>query len=443
MTVRNPAATISSSRELFQRARRVLPGGVNSPVRAFRGVGGDPRFIREAHGACLVDVEGREYLDFIGSWGVHVLGHDHAAVRQALSQALARGTSFGVPSEGEVVLAELLVEQVPGLEMVRMVNSGTEATMSAVRLARAATGRTGLIKFRGGYHGHEDAFLVEAGSGAATLGVPSSPGVPESTVAHTAVAEYNDLDSVAGCFREADGDIACVIVEPVAGNMGCVPPAPGFLQGLRQLCDEHAAILVFDEVMTGFRVGPACAQGRFGVTPDLTTLGKVIGGGLPVGAYGGRRSHAPDRPRGPGLSGGNAVGQSPGGGGGDRRAAVPGGASSHLGASRAAGRAARPAAFGGSGKTTGVPLVWNGVGGMGSLFFSETRRDRLGVCLAGSATDRFGTFFHGMLDRGIHLPPSAFEAWFWSAAHDDDDIERTLSAAHDVLTEIVTPCLNP
>jgi glutamate-1-semialdehyde 2,1-aminomutase len=422
----------STSESLFQRARSVMPGGVNSPVRAFKGVGGTPRFMREAKGAHLTDVDGNRYLDFVGSWGVHLLGHDPDPVRESLQRALARGTSFGTPSEGEVVLAELLVERVPGLEMVRLVNSGTEATMSAVRLARAATGRHPLIKFRGGYHGHGDAFLVEAGSGAATLGVPSSPGVPAATVADTLVAEYNDLGSVGECFARVGGDVAAVIVEPVAGNMGCVPPVEGFLPGLRALCDTHGALLVFDEVMTGFRVGPHCAQGRYGVRPDLTTLGKVIGGGLPVGAYGGRedlmRQVAPDGPvYQAGTLSGNPLAVAAG-------IAVFRYLDEHpevfgyleeLGAQLDRGFAALA-------DRSGTPLQWNRVGAMGSLFFSE-RPVRDWPSASASSRERFAALFHGLLERGIHLPPSPFEAWFWSAAHTDDDMARTLEAVGAVL----------
>ncbi len=421
-----------TSESLFERARAVMPGGVNSPVRAFRGVGGTPRFMREAHGALMTDVDGREYLDFVGSWGVHLLGHDPAPVRQALERALARGTSFGTPSEGEVVLAELLTERLPALEMVRLVNSGTEATMSAVRLARAATGRRTLIKFRGGYHGHGDAFLVEAGSGAATLGVPSSPGVPRGAAADTLVAEYNDLASVRAAFAAAEGDVAAVIVEPVAGNMGCVPPAGGFLEGLRELCDARGALLVFDEVMTGFRVGPRCAQGRYGVRPDLTTLGKVIGGGLPVGAYGGRadlmRQVAPDGPvYQAGTLSGNPL-------------AVAAGIAvfrhldehpevyDHL---EALGRAL-DRGFTEIGVRHAVPLTWNRVGAMGSLFFTEGPvRDWPSV--ERSSRERFNRLFHGLLERGVHLPPSPFEAWFWSDAHTEADIERTIDGADEVI----------
>ncbi|MFQ5537829.1 MAG: glutamate-1-semialdehyde 2,1-aminomutase [Gemmatimonadota bacterium] len=418
---------------LFERARRVLPGGVNSPVRAFTGVGGAPRFIRAARGATLLGEDDREYLDFIGSWGVMILGHGAPEVREALKQAVERGTSFGTPTRGEIVLAELLVDMVPSLEVVRMVNSGTEATMSAVRLARAATGRDRVIKFRGGYHGHGDAFLVDAGSGAATLGVPSSPGVPAGTAADSLVAEYNDLPSVESLFEAHDGEIAAVIVEPVAGNMGCIPPAPGFLEGLRILCDTRGALLIFDEVMTGFRVAPGGAQKLYGVEPDLTTLGKVIGGGLPVGAYGGRRDLmrkiAPDGPvYQAGTLSGNPL-------------AVAAGLAtlrvlrereeeiySHL---EGLGRMLDEG-LGEMGERLGIPLQWNRVGAMGSLFFSD-RAVTDWPSASGASGERFNRLFHALLERGIHLPPSPFEAWFWSSAHSPDDMERTLEAIEDVL----------
>jgi glutamate-1-semialdehyde 2,1-aminomutase len=426
---------MDASHALHDRACRVMPGGVNSPVRAFKGVGGTPVFVREAHGARLTSVDGRDYLDYIGSWGVHLLGHDPPEVRAAVAAALARGTSFGTPTEGEVVLAELLVERIPSLEVVRLVNSGTEATMSAVRLARAATGRAALIKFRGGYHGHGDAFLVEAGSGAATLGVPSSPGVPAPTVADTLVAEYNDLASVRACFDIVGGRVAAVIVEPVAGNMGCVPPREGFLAGLRALCDRRGALLVFDEVMTGFRVGPAGAQGRYGIRPDLTTLGKVIGGGLPVGAYGGRedlmRQVAPDGPvYQAGTLSGNPLAVAAGIAVLRRLDAEP-----EIFERLERYGARLDAGFEALGVRLGLPLRWNRVGAMGSLFFTgDPVTDWPGA--AASSRETFSAFFHGMLAHGIHLPPSPFEAWFWSAAHTDDDLAATLDAAERVLAGI-------
>lgn len=422
----------SRSEELFGRARRVLPGGVNSPVRAFTSVGGVPRFIRSARGAWLEDADGNRYLDFMGSWGVAILGHDHPAVREAAARALTRGTSFGAPSAGEVEIAELIAELVPGIEVVRFVNSGTEATMSAIRLARAVTGRSRIVKFRGGYHGHADAFLVAAGSGAATLGVPSSPGVPAATARDTSVAEFNDLGSVTACFSASADGVAAVIVEPVAGNMGCVPPAAGFLEGLRELCTRHGALLVFDEVMTGFRVGLTGAQGRYNVIPDLTTLGKVIGGGLPVGAYGGReelmREIAPDGPvYQAGTLSGNPLAMAAG------LAAVR-----HLAANpdvyehtESLGRLLDRGFAEIAGRSP-VPIRWNRVGAMGSLFFSEAPVVDWPSSEAASS-GRFNRLFHGMLDRGVYLPPSSYEAWFWSAVHKEHEIVRALETAGEII----------
>jgi len=422
----------SRSEELFDRARRVLPGGVNSPVRAFKSVGGVPRFIRSARGAYLEDADGNRYLDFMGSWGVAILGHDHPEVRDAAARALTRGTSFGAPSPGEVEIAELIAELVPGIEVVRFVNSGTEATMSAIRLARAVTGRSRIVKFRGGYHGHADAFLVAAGSGAATLGIPSSPGVPAATARDTSIAEFNDLASVEDCFSASVEGVAAVIVEPVAGNMGCVPPADGFLAGLRDLCNRHGALLIFDEVMTGFRVGLTGAQGRYDVTADLTTLGKVIGGGLPVGAYGGRgelmREIAPDGPvYQAGTLSGNPLAMAAGLAAVRHLAAHPEiyDHTEHLGRLLDRGFAKIAA-------TSPVPIRWNRVGAMGSLFFSESPVVDWPSSEA-SSSDRFNRLFHGMLDRGIYLPPSSFEAWFWSAAHEEPEIARALEAAAEII----------
>jgi len=423
------------SQKLFERAKKTIPGGVNSPVRAFGSVGGDPLFIVRADGARVTDADGNDYLDFVGSWGPMILGHNQVEIRRAVYEALKLGTSFGAPTTGEIGLAELVVELVPSVDVVRLVNSGTEATMSAVRLARAATGRPKIVKFRGGYHGHADAFLVEAGSGAATLGVPSSPGVTPGAAQDTLVAEYNDLASVRAHFDAHPGEIATVIVEPVAGNMGCVPPAEGFLQGLRILCTKEGAVLIFDEVMTGFRVALGGAQERFGVVPDLTTLGKVMGGGLPVGAYGGRedlmRQIAPDGPvYQAGTLSGNPL-------------------------ATAAGTAAltyvkdHPEIFETleergqqleDGIQTmiveeGYPLYWARVGSMASLFFtpgpvtdwhSAARSDR----------EAFSGFFWGMLDRGFYLAPSPFEALFLSFAHTATDIDDTLEAAREVLGEV-------
>ena len=421
------------SGELMKRAQRVIPGGVNSPVRAFKAVGGVPRFVHSASGAYLQDADGNGLLDFVGSWGVMILGHGHPAVRRAVTEALERGMSYGTPTEGEVELAEAIVSMVPSVEVVRLVCSGTEATMSALRLARAATGRDRVIKFRGGYHGHADAFLVEAGSGAATLGVPSSPGVPAGTAADTLVADFNDLGAVRMLFDAHEDEIAAVVVEPVAGNMGVVPPAAGFLEGLRTLCTERGALLIFDEVMTGFRVALGGAQERYGVIPDLTTLGKIIGGGLPVGAYGGRedlmRRIAPDGPvYQAGTLSGNPL-------------AVAAGLATlrllreerdlydhleRLGRILDVGLAYVR-------ERTGIGLVWNRVGAMGSLFFSdEAVVDWRSAERA--SRERYTALFHGLLERGIHLPPSPYEAWFWSHAHTTQDMERTVEAVGEVLS---------
>ena len=417
---------------LMERARRVTPGGVNSPVRAFKSVGGTPRFISSAEGAFLEDVDGTRYLDFVGSWGVMLLGHGHPAVRSALAEALVRGTSFGTPTEGEVLLAEAIVEAVPSIDVVRMVNSGTEATASAIRLARAATERDLVVKFRGGYHGHADAFLVEAGSGAATLGVPSSPGVPAGAAADTLVAEYNDLDSVAAHLEDHPGAVAAVIVEPVAGNMGCVPPVPGFLEGLRTLCSDAGALLVFDEVMSGFRVARGGAQARYGVTPDLTTLGKVIGGGLPVGAYGGRedlmRLVAPD---GPVYQAGTLSGNPLAVAAGLATLRILGEEPELYDHLEVLGRAFDQG-FTELARRTGVPMRWNRVGAMGSLFFSDAPVVDWPSAAAASR-ERFVALFQGLLARGIHLPPSPFEAWFWSVAHTEEHVRRTLEAAEEVV----------
>jgi glutamate-1-semialdehyde 2,1-aminomutase len=424
------------SEQLFEQARRVTPGGVNSPVRAFGSVGGTPRFIERASGARLWDSDGNEYVDYVGSWGPMILGHDHPEVREAVREALGRGTSFGAPSPGEVALAELVVDMVPSVDLVRFVNSGTEATMSALRLARAATGRDRVVKFRGGYHGHADAFLVEAGSGAATLGVPSSPGVPAGAARDTLVAEFNDVASVRQVLEAHADEVAAVIVEPVPGNMGCVPPRDGFLEALRGLCDEHGALLIFDEVMTGFRLAPGGAQAVYGVVPDLTTLGKVIGGGLPVGAFGGceslMRRVAPDGPvYQAGTLSGNPLAMAAG------LATL-----SHLRRNpsiyeRLEGLGARlEAGFTRLLEGRRYALSWNRAGSMATLFFSPG--PVTGWASASAADrDRFARYFHGMLERGIYLPPSPFEALFISAAHTEADIDRTLEAASQVLDAVL------
>jgi len=424
--------TEAASRALFERAREVLPGGVNSPVRAWGSVGGTPRFIGRARGARIVDEDGNEYLDYVGSWGPMLLGHSHPAVVEALGRQLERGTSFGAPTRLEVEVAETLVRLVPSLEMVRMVNSGTEATMAAVRLARAATGRSGLVKFAGCYHGHADAFLIRAGSGAATFGTPDSPGVTPATARDTRAARYNDAEDVARLFREHPGEIAAVIVEPVVGNMGVVPPRPGFLEALRSLCTEHGALLIFDEVMTGFRVARGGAQERYGITPDLTTLGKIIGGGLPVGAYGGRADLMRQvSPEGPvyqaGTLSGNPLAMAAGQATLAAIEADPGlydrleslGAELQAGLEKILSRRRAKARV-------------QRVGSMWTLFFTEREVVDWESAASGDR-ERYGRFFHAMLERGIALAPSPFEAAFLSAAHTREDVATTVAAADAAL----------
>lgn len=413
---------------LLERAERVLPGGVNSPVRAFRGVGGEPVFVRSAEGAWLTGEDGRRYVDYIGGYGPHILGHRHPAVVAAIAEALSRGTAFGAPTLAEVELAETLVSALPSVEMVRLVGSGTEATMSALRLARAATGRQKLVKFTGCYHGHADPFLIAAGSGAATIGAPSSPGVPAAVVADTLLAPYNDLAAVEDLFSRQGGEIAAVFVEPVAGNMGLVPPLPDFLPGLRRLCDRHGALLVFDEVMTGFRVAWGGAQTLYGIHPDLTTLGKVIGGGLPLAAYGGRRDLLSRiAPAGPvyqaGTLSGNPLAVAAG------RAALAELSAEDGAAWRRLEETGRRLAGGLSEIATrhAVPCRVVRVGAMLGLFFAGQPV----TCLADvDASDhaRFRRVFHRLLAAGVHLPPSPYEALFYSTAHGDEEIELTLTA---------------
>jgi glutamate-1-semialdehyde 2,1-aminomutase len=413
---------------LLQRAERVLPGGVSSPVRAFRGVGGEPVFIRAAEGAYLEGEDGRRYIDYIGGYGPHILGHRHPAIVAAIEEALARGTAFGAPTLAEVELAEAIAAALPAAEMVRLVNSGTEATMSALRLARAATGRNRFIKLAGCYHGHADPFLIAAGSGAATIGVPSSPGVPAAVVADTLLAPYNDLAAVARLFEQDRDGIAAVIVEPIAGNMSLVPPVPGFLAGLRELCDRHGALLILDEVMTGFRVAWGGAQNLLDIRPDLTTLGKVIGGGLPLAAYAGPRELMQRiAPAGPvyqaGTLAGNPLAVAAG------RAALaelgqddpcPYEALERTGARLAEGIAE-------AAHRHGIACRVERVGSMLGLFFTAAPVRRLEDV---DATDRrrFSRVFHTLLDRGVHLPPSPYETMFLSTAHGEAEIAATLEA---------------
>jgi glutamate-1-semialdehyde 2,1-aminomutase len=412
--------------DLMQRAEKVLPGGVNSPVRAFRGVGGSPVFVRAAQGAYLEGEDGRRYIDYIGGYGPHILGHRHPALVAAIEEALGRGTAFGAPTLAEVEIAETIVSAFPSVEMVRLVNSGTEATMSALRLARAATGRDKFVKFEGCYHGHADPFLIAAGSGAATIGVPSSPGVPAAVVADTLLAPYNDLQAVERLFDQHRDGIAAIIVEPIAGNMNLVPPVPGFLEGLRGLCDRHGALLIFDEVMTGFRVAWGGAQNPLGVRPDVTTLGKVIGGGLPLAAYAGpaelMRRIAPAGPvYQAGTLSGNPLAVAAG------RAALRelGSGEPYEVLERTGARL--QAGIEEAGRRHGIPCRVERQGSMLGLFFTSAPIHRMEDV---DVTDRprFARVFHKLLERGVHLPPSPYETMFLSTAHGEAEIAATLEA---------------
>ena len=433
-TARMPNRTISTS--LFSRAKAVIPGGVNSPARAFGGVGGDPVFFASARGCRMTDVDGNDYIDYVGSWGPFILGHGDERVLEALRKQLELATSFGAPSEAEVEMAELLTGLIPGLDMVRLVSSGTEATMSAVRVARGFTSRNGIIKFEGCYHGHGDSFLIKAGSGLLTLGEPNSPGVTPGTAADTLVARFNDIESVRRLFAENKGEIAAVIVEPIGGNMGVVPSSVEFLTELRDLCTAEGTVLIFDEVMTGFRVALRGAASLYSIIPDMYTYGKVIGGGLPVGAYGGRRDIMERvSPVGPIYQAGTLSGN-------------PMAVAAGLATLRAlieddpyAGLEQRGERIAGALQSMAaahdIPAVVNRVGSMITLFFTEGPVRDFDEATA-SDTSLFSRFFHGMLNRGIYLPPSQFEAWFLSVAHRDEDIAATLEAADAVLSELAS-----
>ena len=422
---------MTRSESLFQSAQRLIPGGVNSPVRAFRGVGGTPFFVARASGARIEDVDGRSYLDFLGSWGPLILGHAAPAVVEALAEAAPRGTSYGAPTAAEVEMAELIARAVPSMEMVRLVSSGTEAAMSAIRLARGATGRDLVVKFDGCYHGHADSLLVKAGSGGVTFGVPDSRGVPASLAALTVALPFNDLHSVSRFMAERGHEVAVVLVEPVAGNMGVVPPAPGYLNGLRDLCTRHGALLLFDEVITGFRVAHGGAQSLYGVRPDLTCLGKIIGGGLPVGAYGGRRDLMEQvAPLGGVYQAGTLSG--------NPLAVAAGLATLRALEDPAAYRrlealgARLEAGLADAARRTGVPLTVNRVGSMLTGFFTAGAVVDL-ASAKGSDTARYGRFFHGMLGRGVFLAASQFEAAFVSLAHTEEDIDFAAQAARETL----------
>lgn len=426
---------MTRSHDLFEQAQRYIPGGVNSPVRAFKGVGGEPVFFKRGEGAYLFDEDDTRYIDYIGSWGPMILGHAHPAVIEAVENAIRNGLGFGAPTTIETSLAAKVCAMVPSVDMVRMVSSGTEATMSAIRLARGYTGRDKLIKFEGCYHGHSDSLLVKAGSGALTLGVPTSPGVPAALAQHTITLDYNYIDQVRQTLAAVGDEVACIIVEPVAGNMNCVPPLPGFLEGLRELCDDYGVVLIFDEVMTGFRVAAGGAQQHYGVTPDLTTLGKVIGGGLPVGAFGGKKEIMEYiAPCGPvyqaGTLSGNPISMAAGlatlealdtAGFHDKLAA----------ASETLAEGLIECA-----DKYSLPLTVNYAGGMFGFFFTEAPKVHYYHQVVDCDIKRFQAFFHAMLAEGIYLAPSAFEAGFVSAAHDEDIIDATLAAADRVFSKL-------
>jgi glutamate-1-semialdehyde 2,1-aminomutase len=423
------------SHDLFTQAQQHIPGGVNSPVRAFRGVGGEPVFFKRGEGPYLWSESDKRYIDYVGSWGPMIAGHAHPRVIQAVQETAARGLSFGAPTTLETRMADKVCELVPSMDLVRMVNSGTEATMSAIRLARGFTGRDKIIKFEGCYHGHSDSLLVKAGSGMLTLGVPSSPGVPVALAEHTVTLPYNDIEAVKEAFSHIGGQVACVIVEPVAGNMNCVPPLPGFLEGLRELCNEYEVVLIFDEVMTGFRCALGGAQQVYGVDPDLTTLGKVIGGGMPVGAFGGKRRIMEQiAPLGPVYQAGTLSGNPVAMAAGLAMMEIisqPGFYEDLTAKTRSLvdGMKARA-------RSAGIPLSTNQVGGMFGLFFTDEEQVSNYEQVVACNTDRFKLFFHGMLEEGVYLAPSAFEAGFVSAAHSAEDIEATLAAAERVFARL-------
>lgn len=424
-----------SNQQLFSAAQKHIPGGVNSPVRAFKGVGGDPVFFASAKDAYLTDVEGKKYIDYIGSWGPMIAGHAHPEIISAVQKACEFGLSYGAPTAIETDMADLLCQLVSSMEMVRMVNSGTEATMTAIRLARGYTGRDKIVKFEGCYHGHADALLVKAGSGALTLGEPSSAGVPASVAEHTITLRFNDAESVRQCFAEIGDQIAGIIVEPVAGNMNCIPPVPGFLEALREICDEYGSVLIFDEVMTGFRVALGCAQEKYGVTPDLTTLGKIVGGGMPVGAFGGKREVMQCiAPLGPvyqaGTLSGNPIAMAAGLA--TLKLIQAEGFHDHL------DRQTKKLTEGlqAIADEAGIPFTTHQVGGMFGFYFTDEPEIAFFEQVTKCDMDRFKRFYHGMLESGIYLAPSAYEAGFVSSKHGDEEIEATLAAAKKVMATL-------
>ena len=423
------------SHELFTAAQKHIPGGVNSPVRAFRGVGGEPIFFKRGEGPYLWSESEKKYTDYVASWGPMVAGHAHPDVIKAVQESAANGLSFGAPTAVETEMADLLCELVPSMDMVRMVNSGTEATMTAIRLARGVTGRDKIVKFEGCYHGHSDSLLVKAGSGALTLGVPNSPGVPAALAEHTITLPFNDMEAVKEAFSHIGGQVAGIIVEPIAGNMNCIPPVPGFLEGLREICDDYGAVLIFDEVMTGFRAALGGAQAHYGVNPDLTTLGKVVGGGMPVGAFGGKRDLMEHiSPLGPvyqaGTLSGNPVAMAAGLA--TLKLAMQPGFYADIG--KKTDRLVKGILA--KAKTHEIPMSANAVGGMFGLFFTEEPNVTNFTQVTQCNVDRFKLFFHGMLNEGVYLAPSAFEAGFVSGAHTEADIDATAEAAGRVLSTL-------
>ncbi|OHX34328.1 glutamate-1-semialdehyde-2,1-aminomutase [Methylomonas sp. LWB] len=422
---------MTSSSELFSQAQQVIPGGVNSPVRAFKGVSGTPVYFDRAQGAYVWDAEGKRYIDYVGSWGPMILGHAHPAVIDAVKLSAEKGLSFGAPTEIETLMAQTVCELLPSIEMIRMVSSGTEATMSALRLARGYTGRDKIVKFEGCYHGHSDSLLVKAGSGALTLGVPSSPGVPAALAADTITLAYNDSDAVKQTFVEVGDKIACIIVEPVAGNMNCIPPEPGFLQTLREVCDQYGSVLIFDEVMTGFRVGLQGAQGLYGIKPDLTTLGKIIGGGLPVGAFGGSRKIMEYlAPLGPVYQAGTLSGCPVAMAAGLKTLELI--SVSGFYEALTAKTTQLLAGLQNAADQAGIAFTTNQVGAMFGLFFTEEKTVSRFAQVMACDVESFKHFFHAMLEHGVYLAPSAFEAGFVSAAHMDEDLQATVDAAAEV-----------
>ncbi|TMO63657.1 glutamate-1-semialdehyde 2,1-aminomutase [Pseudoalteromonas aurantia] len=423
------------SQDLFSRAQTSIPGGVNSPVRAFNGVGGTPLFITKAEGPFTYDADNNCYIDYVGSWGPMILGHNHPEIKQAVLAAVENGLSYGAPTEAEILMAEKVKELVPSIEKVRMVSSGTEATMSAIRLARGYTNRDKILKFEGCYHGHADSLLVKAGSGALTMGVPSSPGIPEDFAKHTLTVSFNNLDEVKAIFAQYPDEISCIIVEPVAGNMNCIPPEPGFLQGLRDVCDEHGAVLIFDEVMTGFRVALGGAQAYYDIQPDLTCLGKVIGGGMPVGAFGGKHAIMDYiAPVGPvyqaGTLSGNPIAMAAG------LKALELLSAEGLHDELEAKSKALCEGFQQAADAAGIPLTTNFAGGMYGFFFTDAESVTSYQQATECDLERFKRFFHLMLEEGVYLAPSAFEAGFVSTMHSNEDIKNTIAAAQRAFAKL-------